>query len=412
MSLYVLALVLTGEMGNMPVVVAFLLASMVALLMARGAFSQRIAVFCRGAANETVLLMVLIFVLAGAFAGTAKAMGAVDATVNMALALLPHNMIPASLFIAACFISMSMGTSCGTIAALTPVAVGIAPQIGMGVPAMVGIIVGGAMFGDNLSFISDTTIVATRTQDVEMRDKFRVNFRIVLPMAIICTGIYLYQGFQLEGAITATPTVSWAKIIPYLAVLAAAFAGMNVILVLMLGVVLAGVIGLATGGFGLLEWAKAANVGVVGDMGELIIVSLLAGGLFELVRERGGIAWLVAKLTRGVKSERKAESRIALLTALTNICTANNTIALLIVGPIARKVGDHANLNRKRTASILDTASCFAQSLLPYGAQLLIATGLAHGISPTSVVPHLYYPMLIGVAVTLSIIFRYPRRTC
>ncbi|GHV72308.1 sodium:proton antiporter [Bacteroidia bacterium] len=395
-------------MSTMPVVIAFLLSTMVALLFTQGSFSRRVTLFCRGAANETILLMVLIFVLAGAFAGTANAMGAVDATVTMALKFLPHTMIPASLFIAACFVSMSMGTSCGTIAALTPVAVGIAPQIGMDLPAMLGIVVGGAMFGDNLSFISDTTIVVTRTQGVEMRDKFKVNLRLVLPMAILCTFIYVYQGYRLEGELF-TASVSWIKIVPYLTVLIAALAGMNVILVLMLGTALAGIIGLATGDLGLLEWAKTANAGIVGDMGELIIVSFMAGGLFELVRVNGGIVWLVEKLASKVKSQRKAESRIALLTILTNLCTANNTIALLIVGNIARNVGKTVNLSGKRTASLLDTLSCFTQSLLPYGAQLLIATSLAHNVSPTEVIPYLFYPMLLGVAVILSIIFRYPK---
>ena len=407
--LYVLTFVFTGNPGRMPVTVAFLLASSAALFLSKGTISQRIGVFCRGAANETILLMVVIFILAGAFAGSAGAMGAVDATVNLTLRLLPGSMIPAGIFIAACFISMSMGTSCGTIAALTPVAAGIAPQIGMSLPAMVGIVVGGAMFGDNLSFISDTTIVATRTQGVKMKDKFRVNVRIVLPVAILITLFYVYQGVGLSGDMD-VGDISWIRIIPYLAVLILALAGVNVMLALSAGIVLAGLAGLCSGGFTVWEWAEAASNGVTNSMGELIIVSLMAGGLFEVIRRQGGIDWLVVRLTRNLRSGRKAEGNLAALVILVNLCTANNTIALIITGTIARKVGEKFALDGRRTASLLDTFSCFAQGLIPYGAQLLIASGLAAGVNPVDVIPYLYYPFLIGVASGLAIVFRYPRK--
>jgi Na+/H+ antiporter NhaC len=407
--LYVLTFVFTGDLGRMPVTIAFLLASTAALLFSKGTISQRIGLFCRGAANETILLMVVIFILAGAFAGSVGAMGAVDATVNLTLRLLPDSVIPAGIFIAACFVSMSMGTSCGTIAALTPVAAGIAPQIGMSLPAMVGIVVGGAMFGDNLSFISDTTIVATRTQGVRMKDKFRVNIRIVVPVAILITLFYLYQGAGLSGHIHAGE-ISWIRIIPCLAVLILALAGVNVMLALSAGIVLAGVTGLCSGGFTVWEWVEAANKGITGNMGELIIVSLMAGGLFEVIRKQGGIDWLVVRLTRNLRAGRKAEGSLAALVILVNLCTANNTIALIITGPIARKVGDASALDGRRTASLLDTFSCFTQGLIPYGAQLLIASGLAKDVNPVDVIPYLYYPFLIGVASGLAIVFRYPRK--
>ena len=406
---YILTFIFTGDLSNVPVIIAFLLSTVVSLALSKGKMNHRVNTFCRGAGNETIMLMVVIFVLAGAFAGGARAMGAVDATVNMVLALLPQNMIPASIFIAACFISMSMGTSCGTIAALTPIAVGLSPQIGMSLPAMVGIVVGGSMFGDNLSFISDTTIVATRTQGVKMTDKFKVNIKLVAPMAVIVTLVYIYQGFGLTGQIQAAP-ILWEKVIPYIVVLITAIAGMNVIVVLLIGILLTGVIGLFDPGFSIWSWIKAANGGIVNDMGELIIVSMIAGGMFEVIRTNGGIDWLVEKLMKGINSKRRAEGNIAALICLTNICTANNTIALIIVGPLAKKIGDAFKIDGRRTASLLDTLSCFIQGLLPYGAQLLIAAGLAKDIRPTEIIPFLYYPFLIGIASIGSIIFHRTRR--
>ncbi|MDR2474891.1 MAG: Na+/H+ antiporter NhaC family protein [Bacteroidales bacterium] len=405
-SLYALTFIFTGNLDKIPIAVAFLLTGLAAILFSKGKLNTRISVFCKGAANETILLMVVIFILAGAFAGSANAMGAVDATVNAALYLLPHSMIPASIFIAACFISMSMGTSCGTIAALTPIAVGISSQIGISIPAMVGIVVGGAMFGDNLSYISDTTIVATRTQEVRMKDKFIVNLRIVLPVALVVMLIYIWQGIGLTGTIV-TEEIAWIKILPYLVVLVAALAGANVILVLTVGIFLSGFIGLFDG-FSVWNWMAAAEKGILG-MSELIIVSLMAGGMFEVIRFNGGIDWLISKFTRNIRSKRKAEGSIAALISFTDLCTANNTIALIIVGPIARKISDTFHINRRRTASLLDTFSCFTQGLLPYGAQLLIASGIAQ-IRPVSVVPYLYYPFLIGIAAVATIIFQYPKK--
>jgi Na+/H+ antiporter NhaC len=410
-ALYLITFAFTGDLSRMPVSVAFLLTAASALLFSKGNVSQRMSVFCKGAANETVLFMVVIFILAGAFAASARAMGAVDATVQITLRFLPHNMIPAGIFLAACFISMAMGTSCGTIAALTPIAAGLSAETGMSLPAMIGIVVGGAMFGDNLSFISDTTIVATRTQGVRMRDKFIVNLRIVLPAAILATLLYLRQGFGLDGATAAAAgDPDWIKVVPYVVVLAAALAGVNVTTVLLAGFILSGLTGLWAGGFTVWEWAEATHTGIVGDMGELIVVSLMAGGLFEVIRRNGGIAWLTHRLMRNIRSRRKAEGSLAALTVFTNLCTANNTIALIIAGPIARNIGAEYRIDGRRIASLLDTFSCFTQGILPYGAQLLIASGLAGGIAPLEIVPYLYYPFLTGLASVLAILFRYPRR--
>ncbi|GAB6121058.1 Na+/H+ antiporter NhaC family protein [Dysgonomonas termitidis] len=409
--LYVLTFIFTGDLYQMPVSVAFMTASMVAVLYSKGGkLANRITQFCRGAANETIMLMVVIFILAGAFAGTAKAMGAVDATVNMLLYLLPEQSILASVFIAACFISMSMGTSTGTIAALAPIAVGVSSQAGLDLPMMLGIVIGGAMFGDNLSFISDTTIVATRTQGCQMQDKFKVNIRIVFPVVILVLLLYIYQGLELTGgASVSAEQVEWVKVLPYLAVLITALVGVNVMVVLALGIILSGVIGLITGGFGVWDWTAAMSRGIVVDMGELIIVSLMAGGMFELIRFNGGVDWLIGKMTRNIRSKRSAEFSIAGLISLTNLCTANNTIALIISGPIAKNISDKFDLDNRKIASLLDTFSCFVQGLIPYGAQLLIAAGLAN-VSPVQIVPYLYYPLLIGLAAIASIIFRYPRK--
>jgi Na+/H+ antiporter NhaC len=409
--LYVLTFIFTGDLYQMPVSVAFMAASMVAVLYSKGGkLANRITQFCRGAANETIMLMVVIFILAGAFAGTAKAMGAVDATVNMLLYLLPEQSILASVFIAACFISMSMGTSTGTIAALAPIAVGVSSQAGLDLPMMLGIVVGGAMFGDNLSFISDTTIVATRTQGCQMQDKFKVNIRIVFPVVMLVLLLYIYQGLELTGgAFVSAEQVEWVKVLPYLAVLITALVGVNVMAVLALGIILSGVIGLITGGFGVWDWTAAMSRGIVVDMGELIIVSLMAGGMFELIRFNGGVDWLIGKMTRNIRSKRSADFSIAGLISLTNLCTANNTIALIISGPIAKNISDKFDLDNRKIASLLDTFSCLVQGLIPYGAQLLIAAGLAN-VSPMQIVPYLYYPLLIGLAAVASIIFRYPRK--
>ena len=410
--LYIITFVCTGDLSKMPVSVAFLIASAFAVITFGGRnIARRVEIFCRGMANDTIMLMIVIFILAGAFSSTARAMGAVDATVNMILHLLPANIVMASIFITACFISMSMGTSCGTIVALAPIAVGIASQTGLDLPFLIGIIVGGSMFGDNLSFISDTTIVATRTQNIEMKDKFKANFRLVIPVAIIVLTVYIILGIiDSQKMQIVTYNIEWLKVLPYLVVLITALFGINVITVLCSGIVLSGIIGLFTGSFTIWEWCSAMSSGIVIDMGELIIVSLMAGGMFEIIRSNGGISWLITRLTNNIHSPKQAESAISGLTAFTNICTANNTIALIITGPIAKQIGDKFGLKAKRVASIIDTVSCSIQACLPYGAQLLIASGLA-SINPAEIVPHLYYPFALGIIIVITIIFQKTAKT-
>ena len=408
LSIYLVASVIMGDFYKMPITVAFLVASIVAVATSSGGrLHKRIDLFCKGAANSNIMLMVWIFILAGAFAQTAKAVGAVDATVNLALSVLPDTLLLAGMFIAACFISLSMGTSVGTIVALTPVAVGIATQTDLNTPFMVAIVVGGAMFGDNLSFISDTTIVATRTQGCNMKDKFKVNSLIVIPVAILITIIYLFQGSEITTTPTVTP-IEWLKVIPYILVLTTALAGVNVMIVLLLGILCSGIVGIITGSIQFWEWIAAMGTGISG-MGELIIITLLAGGMLEMIRYNGGIAYIIQKLTTHVKSKKGAELSIAALVSFADLCTANNTIALIMSGPIAKDIANRFGVDPRKSASLLDTFSCFVQGIIPYGAQLLMAAGLA-SITPLAIMQYLYYPYLMGVAALLAIFFRYPRK--
>lgn len=408
LSIYLIASIIMGDFYKMPITVAFLVSSVVAVaISSRGKLHKRIDLFCKGAANSNIMLMVWIFILAGAFAQTAKAVGAVDATVNLALSVLPDSLLLAGMFIAACFISLSMGTSVGTIVALTPVAVGIATQTDINTPFMVAIVVGGAMFGDNLSFISDTTIVATRTQGCNMKDKFKVNSLIVIPIAILVTIIYLFQGSEITTTPTVTP-IEWLKVMPYVLVLITALAGMNVMIVLLLGILCSGIVGIITGNIQFWEWISAMGTGISG-MGELIIITLLAGGMLEMIRYNGGIAYIIQKLTTHVKSKKGAELSIAALVSFADLCTANNTIALIMSGPIAKDIANRFGIDPRKSASLLDTFSCFVQGIIPYGAQLLMAAGLA-SITPLAIMQYLYYPYLMGIAALLAIFFRYPRK--
>ncbi|MDH6342659.1 Na+/H+ antiporter NhaC [Parabacteroides sp. PFB2-12] len=405
---YLVVSVIAGDFYKMPITVAFVIASAVAIVMSKGGkFANRVEQFCRGAANSNIILMVLIFILAGAFAQTAKSMGAIDATVNLTMALLPSNLLAVGIFIAACFISLSVGTSVGTIVALAPVAVGIAAKAGMPEAFMLGVVVSGAMFGDNLSFISDTTIVATRTQGCEMSDKFKVNIRIALPIALIAGGLYLLKGWGMESYYV-PETIEWVKVIPYLIVLVVAICGVNVIVVLFIGILFSGLIGLWTGGFDFWGWTGAMGDGING-MGELIIVTLLAGGMLEMIRYNGGIDWLMQKLTSRIHSTKSAEGSIAALVSFANLCTANNTIALVMSGPLAKDIADRFHVDPRRSASLLDMFSCFIQGILPYGAQLLMAAGLS-SVSPIEIMQYLYYPYLLGIGGILAILFQYPRK--
>ncbi len=407
LCLYLITSLLVNDFYKVPITVAFLLSSCYAIAITRGLkLEQRVYQFSVGAGNKIILLMIWIFVPAGAFAQSAKQMGAIDATVNLTLHILPDNLLLAGIFIAACFISLSIGTSVGTIVALTPVAVGLAEKTGIDLPYMVAIVVGGSFFGDNLSFISDTTIASTKTQDCVMRDKFKVNFMIVVPAALIVLGIYIFQGLSLSAA-PQIQEIEWIKVIPYLIVLGTAIAGMNVMSVLLLGIFSTGIIGLFTG-MGFFDWFGAMGTGITG-MGELIIITLLAGGMLETIRYNGGIDFIIARLTRHVTGKRGAELSIAALVSVANLCTANNTIAIITTGPIAKDIAKRFHLDRRKTASILDTFSCLIQGIIPYGAQMLIAAGLA-GISPLGIIGNLYYPFCMGACAILAILIRYPRR--
>ena len=393
---------------SLSLTVAFMISSIYAVAISGGMpIRKRIDTYSRGAGANNLMLMLWIYVLAGAFAASAKAMGAVDATVNLALSLLPASMILPGLFLAACFISLSIGTSVGTIVALVPIAAGLAHSVDANLALTVAIIVGGAYFGDNLSFISDTTVVATQTQGCQMSDKFRVNALIVIPAAIIILIIY-----GILGAGTKVPphidAVKYMKVLPYIVVLVTAIAGMNVMAVLTLGSILCGIIGIIDGGYDIFGWFSAMGNGVIG-MGELIIIAMMAGGMLEIIRENGGIDFIISKITAHVNSKRGAELSIAALVSMVNICTANNTVAILTVGNISKKIGDKFGVDNRKAASILDTFSCTIQGLIPYGVQMLLAAGLSE-LSPLDIIPYLYYPMAIGLAALFAILFRYPRR--
>ncbi len=406
--MYLVGGIVAGDFYKMPITVAFMVASIYAVAVCgRYPLSKRIEVFSRGAGSENLLLMLWIYVLAGAFAASAKDMGSIDATVGVALRYLPTSMLLPGLFLAACFISLSIGTSVGTVVALVPIAAGVASQAGTGIPLTTAVVVGGAYFGDNLSFISDTTVAATQSMGVKMSDKFRVNFLIVLPAAIVILAIYTFMGLGSNAPVS-VQSPSFVKVIPYIIVLITAICGMNVMAVLTLGIIACGAIGIIDGSYDAFGWFQAMGKGIT-SMGELVIVAMLAGGMLEIIRDNGGINYLIDKLTAHVSSKRGAELSIALLVSLVNVCTANNTVAIITVGSISRKISERFGVDPRKAASILDTFSCTVQGLLPYGVQMLLAAGLAH-ISPMQIVPYLYYPMAIGAAGLLAILFRYPRR--
>ena len=406
--IYLVTSLIAGDFYKVPITVAFMIASIYAVTVSGGIpLRKRINIYSRGAGTSQMMLMIWIFILAGAFAHTAKMMGAIDATVNLTLTLLPGSMLLAGLFLAACFISLSVGTSVGTIVALTPIAAGIAQQTGTSVPFVTAVVVGGAFFGDNLSFISDTTIAATSTQGCRLSDKFRANAFIVVPAALVILALYLVMGSDIHSP-QDVGEVSILKVLPYLMVLLAAVLGMNVMAVLVVGLVLTGIIGILLGSFDVFGWFGYMGEGIVG-MGELIIITMMAGGLLELIKHNGGIDFLIERMTRHVKDKRDAELSIAALVSLVDLCTANNTVAIITVGGIAKQVGDRYGVDSRKAASILDTFSCTVQGLIPYGAQLLMAAGLA-AVNPVSIVPYLYYPMAIGIAALLSILLRYPKR--
>lgn len=408
LGLYLVSSIIANDFYRIPISAAFLIASIYAIIICRGkSLEERVSTFSEGAGNKNVLLMIWIFVLAGAFAATAKQIGAIDATVNLALKVLPGKLLFAGLFLASCFISMSIGTSVGTIVALVPVAAGIAHEIEVSAAFVTAIVVGGAFFGDNLSFISDTTIAATRTQNVSMRDKFKVNMRIVGPAAILVTVLYIFLG----RSVSVVPDAGAADLIlllPYLLVIILAISGVEVSAVLTIGMTVNALIGFTQGSLDWSSWLESIGSGISG-MGDLIIVTMLAGGMLEIIRTNGGLDFIVSGMTKRIRGKRGAELSIAGLVSLANICTANNTIAIITTGRIANDITKRFGLDSKKTASILDTFSCLIQGLIPYGAQLLMAAGLA-GVSSISIIAHLYYPFIMGICAFGAILLRLPRR--
>ncbi len=392
---------------KVPLLIIFIVTSGYALYTLRGrSLEQRLSIFSRGAGDPTLLLMVWIFVLAGAFASSAKAMGSIDTTVSLTLMLMPQSMILAGIFAASCFVSLSIGTSVGTVVAIIPVAAGLSAHTGLSLPLIVASAVGGAFFGDNLSFISDTTVVATKTQGCRMRDKFRTNLLIALPAALLSLFIYIMMGLGSDATVQVGGIDFW-KVVPYLFVLIAAIAGMNVLLVLLIGIVLTGVVGIADGAYDLAGWLVSLSQGIEG-MAELILISMMAGGLLSIIRTNGGISWLLHLMTSGVHGRRGAELSIAGLVVLTNLCTANNTVAILSVGSLARDIAERYGVDPRKSASLLDTFSCCIQGVIPYGAQLLMASGLA-AISPTSIIPYLFYPFLLCLSALVAILVGFPK---
>lgn len=407
LAVYLVTSIVTGDFYRVPISAAFLLACIYGVCVAQGPLKERLGHFLRGAGHENVLLMIMIFLLAGAFAGTAKDMGAVEATVGATLNLMPGSMLYAGLFLTACFISMAVGTSVGTIVALMPLGAGIAAETGISTAHLAAIVVGGAFFGDNLSFISDTTIAATRAAGCAMRDKFRTNIRIIAPAVILVTAIYLFQG-QSVSFLTQHQDVDWVKMLPYLLVIALALAGQNVTVILAIGIAAAAFIGFAYGDFTWTSWLDSLGRGL-GGMSDLIIVTMLAGGMLELIRAGGGLDLIVRGLTHRISGSRGAQLAIAALVSLANVCTANNTIAIITVGGIAKDITDRFGVAPRKLASLLDTFSCLVQGILPYGAQILMAAGIA-GLAPTAIIPHLYYPAIMGLCALASIFFNYPKK--
>ena len=398
----------TKDFYKMPVLVAFITATAVALMFNRKEpLNKKIEVFCEGAGHSDIMMMCIIFILAGAFANVAKAMGGVDATVNLSLSFIPSQFLIGGLFLIACFISLSMGTSVGTITALAPIGLGIAETTGMPIPLVIGAIIGGGMFGDNLSMISDTTITAARTQGCELRDKFKVNFLIVLPAALITIVLLTVMTWQYHQEIPGRYTYEWVKVLPYVAVLVGALAGVNVFVLLAGGTLLAGAVGVLTGSLDLFAAVEAASNGMIG-MAEIVILSIIIGGTLELIKRNGGIDYLLGFIKRRIHTKKGAEFGIAALVSLVDMCTANNTIAIVMAGPLAKDIAEEYDIDPRRTASILDIFSACIQGIIPYGAQLLIAAGLV-GASPMEILGYLHYPILMGICGIIAIVIGFPK---
>ena len=396
--------IISGDFYAMPAYVAFIIALFIAFLQNRKvSFDEKLKIVAKGTGDVNIITMVLIFLVAGAFSGVVSAAGGVESTVNMGLSLLPPHMMVVGLFVIGCFISLSMGTSVGTVTALAPIALGVATQTGIPVALCAGAVVCGAMFGDNLSIISDTTIAAVRTQGCEMRDKFKQNFFIVLPAAIITLVLFFFtsRGFEASAEVGAW---NFVEVIPYLVVLIGALIGLNVFLVLFIGIILSMIVGISSGAFTFMESFTIIGQGMTG-MFEISIISIIVACMVSLIRENGGIALIIETIEKTVKGKRGAELGIGILVLLVDLCTANNTVAIVMAGPVARDIADKFGVDRKRSASILDIFASVGQGLIPYGAQLLTAAALV-GISPIALIPNLYYPILMLVCVVLFIFSR------
>lgn len=404
---YVAVSAYIGDFYKMPISVSLTLASIWAVVIYRGrSLSERIDTFSRAAGHINILYMIWIFVLAGAFASVAEKIGAVEATVDLTLAIFPAQFVVPMLFFAACFISLAIGTSVGTVVALVPLAAETAAAAGGSVPFFVGAVLGGAFFGDNLSFISDTTVAATRSQGCDMADKFRANLWIALPAALITLVIYLIIG--TEGSAVHRPYSSNSLLmLPYLFVIVAAAMRVNVCIVLALGILTAMIIGLLSG-HNTIELAGYAGSGIE-SMGSLIVITLLSAGMLGVIKACGGIDFILQSLTRKINGARGAQAVIAGLVAIVNVCTANNTVAIISVGSISRRIAERYGVDPRKAASLLDSSSCVVQCLLPYGAQALLAASLA-GIAPVAAIPYLYYPAALAVLTILSIVFLFPKR--
>ena len=400
---YLVSSLLAGDFYKVPVSSAFLLASVYAVAITPGKLNYRINVFSESAGHWNIMLMVWIFMLAGAFAGSAKEIGSIEATVNFTLNIIPARFLLAGLFLTACFVSLAIGTSVGTIVALVPIASGIAEETGVSQAMMTALVVGGSFFGDNLSFISDTTIAATRAVGCAMSDKFRANFMIVLPAVLVVAGYYVFKGLSIQTASDVHP-IEWLKLLPYLSVILLALFGVDVTLVLVIGILLNAVVGFGTDALDWFSLLGSVGNGIVG-MGDLIIVTLLAGGMLGIIRYNGGLEYITRGIANHVHGRRGAELGIGILTSLANLCTANNTIAIITVGGIVNDISDKFDIPKRRAASLMDIFSCFVQGVIPYGAQLLMAAGLT-GLATTQIIPYLYYPFAAGICVILSILFR------
>ena len=407
--LLVLGGCLTGDFSSVPIVTAFLVASVYAVAMTRGVkMNDRIKIFGRGAGNTNIMLMIWIFILAGAFSASASSMGCIDNTVNALLTLLPPKWLLVSIFIAGCFISMATGSGMGTIVAIGPVAVGISQMTGESLPLLGSVVVCSAMFGDNLSFISDTTVIATTTQGCELKDKFRANIWLALPAALCVMVVYYFIGGAFDYSF-ADVDINYLKIIPYVAVIAMAVSGVDVMLTLVIGTLICGVMGMIMGDFNVWGWAQAVSTGIEG-MGGMIIIVLLAAGLMALVKHNGGMNFIVNLCLKFVRGRRSAEACICVLTGLVCCCTANNTIAIVGVADVVKDLSSKYGIEPRRAASLLDTSSCVTLELIPYSSHLLCMAGIAQ-IAASSLLPYMYYAFMLGIVLTLSIVFPFKSRS-